>query len=258
LATVPAVDQPKPIWHTRGSWNPRDDRRAFAVWLALLWIGVLAGFGLDMPRFLHQVPPPPLIVHVHAVVFTGWMVLLTAQILLVLGDRVAVHRRLGWLTAVWAGLMTVLGPWASMAAKGPVPSGPASPQFLSIQLGAMAAFVVFVVWGISLRRNPAAHKRIMILATVALISAGYARVTQWFFPEPHSMLVWFGWNYYGDVLILALVAGWDLWRGRLMKQFAGGAVCLLALECLNVFLYQWGPWKVFTTGLIAAWARHFG
>lgn len=258
MATAPAVERPNPIWHTRGTWRARDDRRPFAVWLALLWIGVLAGFGLDMPRFLHQVPPPPLIVHIHAVVFTGWMVLLTAQILLVLGDRVAVHRRLGWITAAWACVMAILGPWASMVAKGPVPSGPASPQFLSIQFGAILAFVVFVVWGIALRNNPAAHKRIMILSTVALVSAGYGRVTEYYLPEPHSAVVWFAWNYYGDVLLLALMAAWDLWRGRLMKQFALGAVGLVALEGLNAFLYSWGPWKTFTTGLLAAWGRHFG
>ncbi len=186
------------------------------------------------------------------------MVLLTAQVLLVLGDRVAVHRRLGWLTAGWACIMAVLGPWAAMVAKGPVPSGPGSPQFLSIQLGGIVAFVVLLAWGISLRKNPAAHKRIMILATIALISAGYARVAQWFFPEPHSMLVWFAFNYYGDVLIIALMTAWDLWRGRLMKQFALGAAALLALEWVNVFLYHWGPWKSFTTGLVAAWAKHFG
>lgn len=258
MATAPAVKRPIPFWHTRGTWNPRDDRGSFAVWLTLLWIGVLAGFGLDMSRFLHEVPPPRMLVHVHAVVFTGWMVLLTAQILLVLGDRVAVHRRLGWITAAWACIMAILGPWASMVAKGPVPAGPASPQFLSIQFGAILAFVVFVVWGITLRKNPAAHKRMMILATVALISAGFARVNFYFFPEPHSTVTLFFFNYYGDVLILVLMAAWDLRRGRLMKQFALGAGALLALECVNIFLYRWEPWKVWTTGLIAAWGRHFG
>jgi hypothetical protein len=44
---------------------------------------------------------------------------------------------------------------------------------------------------------------------------------------------------------------------RLMKQFAAGAMGLVVLECLQDFLYHWGPWKVFTTGLIAAWAGHF-
>lgn len=53
------------------------------------------------------------------------------------------------------------------------------------------------------------------------------------------------------------MAAWDAWRGRLMRQFILGAVGLAGLECLEDFLYHRGPWKVFTTGLIAAWARHF-
>lgn len=71
------------------------------------------------------------------------------------------------------------------------------------------------------------------------------------------MLMWYFFNFYGDVLVLTAMAAWDARRGRLMKQFAAGAMGLVALQCLEVFLYHWGPWKVFTTGLIAAWARHF-
>jgi hypothetical protein len=246
------------MWHTRATWSAREDRKIFLVWLALLWIGVLAGFGVDIPRFLHEVPPPRLVVHVHAFVFTGWMFLLTLQILLVVGDRVALHRKLGWVTAGWACLMAVLGPWAAMVAKGPVPSGPPSPQFLSIQFGGISAFLVLLAWGISLRKNPAAHKRIMILATVALIDAGYGRVAGWLFPEPKSMLVWYFWEFYGTLLMLLLMTAWDAWRGRLMKQFVIGAVGLFLLEWVQIGLYFWAPWKTFTTGLIASWAKHFG
>jgi hypothetical protein len=68
---------------------------------------MIAGFGVDMPRFLHESPPPAAVVDLHAVVFTVWLLLLTAQILLVVGDRVALHRRLGWFMAGWAGRMIV-------------------------------------------------------------------------------------------------------------------------------------------------------
>lgn len=258
MATAPAVQRSGFTWHTRATWNAREDRLPFVVWLALLWTGVLAGFGVDLSRFLHEAPPPRMVVHVHAWIFTGWMLLLSLQILLVVGDRVALHRKLGWLAAGWACLMAVLGPWASMVAKGPLHAGPASTQFLSIQFGAIGAFIVFVAWGISLRKNPAAHKRIMILATVALISAGFARVTGFFLPEPRSIVLLFFYNYYGDVLILTLMAAWDLRRGRLMKQFVLGATALILLECLNIYLYRWEPWKAFTVGLLAAWAKHFG
>ncbi|MGH9590947.1 MAG: hypothetical protein ACRD25_11160 [Terracidiphilus sp.] len=211
-----------------------------------------------MPRFVHQVPTPSRVVDVHAVVFSVWLLLLTAQVSLVVGDRVAWHRRLGWFAAGWVCLMTVLGPWAAMVSKAPVASGPASPQFLSIQLGGLLAFIVLLLWGISLRGNSAAHKRIMILSTIAILDPGYGRLAGRLWPEPHSMLTWYFWNFCGSVLILTLMTAWDAWRGRLMKQFAVGATGLLAFEYLQDFLYHWGPWKGFTTGLIADWARHFG
>jgi hypothetical protein len=260
LATAPAVDQRKPIWHTRAAWSGRDDRRSFAVWLALLWLGILAGFGVDLSRFFREAPPAPLVVDVHAAVFTGWMLLLTAQVLLVLGNRVALHRRLGWLLAGWAGLMLILGPWAALASQTVVIPGPNyDPPFLSVQFGGVTAFFLLLIWGIVLRGNPAAHKRIMIVSSVALVDAGYNRFIEWLIGPtmPQSRLVWYLWAFYGNIAIVASMAAWDWWRGRLMKQFALAAAGLLAWEGMEDLLYHWGPWKTFTTGLIAAWARHF-
>ena len=158
--------------------------------------------------------------------------------------------------AGWAGLMVVLGLWTAMVGKAPDDSGPASPQFLSVNFGSLIAFVLLVFWGVALRGNPAAHKRIMILSTVASLDPGYGRLSGWLWPEPQSMLMWYFFNFWGDVLVLTAMAAWDAWRGRLMKQFAAGAIGLVVFQCLQDFLYQWGPWKEFTTGLMAAWARH--
>lgn len=259
MATASALRPRSSMWHTRATWSAREDRLPSVVWLGLLWIGLLAGFGVDISRFAHEAPPAPGIIYVHGVVFTGWMLLLTAQVLLVAGDRVALHRRLGWFTAGWAVLMLVLGPWAAMASQSLVINGPEyDPPFLSVQMGDILAFVVFVAWGVALRKNPAAHKRIMILSTIALIDAGFGRFTGWIWPaNPKSMVVWYLWECYGNLLMLGVMAGWDWWRGRLMKQFAVGAVALFSLECLEDFLYHWAPWKAFTTGVIAAWVRHF-
>jgi hypothetical protein len=198
------------------------------------------------------------VVDIHAFVFSGWMFLLTAQVLLVTGNRVAWHKKLGWFTAAWACLMGVLGPWAAIASHAISPQNPGlTPPFLSIQFGDIVGFLFFVAWGIALRKNPAAHKRIMILSTVALIDAGYGRLAGWIWPaEPSSILVWYLWNFWGNVLLLALIAAWDLWRGRLMKQFVLGAALLLAMETLETFLYFWAPWKEITTNWVNAWARH--
>ena len=258
MATAPTVVRPGFQWHTRATWSAREDRLPSLVWLGLIWIGMIAGFGLDGPRFRHQIPAPGTLIYIHAAVFTVWLVILTAQVLLVVSDRVAVHRKLGWFAAGWACLMLVLGPWAAMVSKGAAPAGPNSPQFLSVQFGDISAFAVLLLWGITLRRNPAAHKRVMVLATIAILDPGYARLAGHLFPQAQSSVTWFFEMFYGNLILIALMAAWDAYRGRLMKQFAAGAAGLVAVECLQAFLYYWGPWKSFTTGLLAAWGRHFG
>jgi hypothetical protein len=95
LATVPAVRTSRMVWHVRGTWSAREDRVPSAVWLGILWVGMLAGFGSEIRAFAHRNPPVPKVLWVHGAVFTGWMLLLTAQVLLVLRDRVVWHRKLG-------------------------------------------------------------------------------------------------------------------------------------------------------------------
>jgi hypothetical protein len=75
MATAAAVRSSRATLHTRGTWPPREDRIPSAVWLAILWAGMIAGFGMDASRYLHHKPPPPIIVHFHAAVFTVWMLL---------------------------------------------------------------------------------------------------------------------------------------------------------------------------------------
>lgn len=64
------------------------------------------------------------------------------------------------------------------------------------------AFVLFVFWGVALRGNPAAHKRVMILSTVAILDPGYGRLTGWLWPEPQSMLMWYFFSFWADLLVL--------------------------------------------------------
>jgi hypothetical protein len=246
-------------WHVCGTWSAREDRAPSAVWLGILWVGMIAGFGVDFPRYLSERPAPPTVVHVHAMVFSAWLMLLTAQVLLVLRNRVDWHRKLGWFMAGWACLMAVMGPWAAMASQASVLHTPNSdPPFLSVNLVDIGGFLILLAWGISLRKNPAAHKRMMILATVSLADPGFARFSEYLMPtEPPSVIPGFFYVFYGNVLLILLMAAWDWWRGRLMRSFVLGAAALLAGEYIASFLYYWGPWKALTTSLVMAWAKHF-
>ena len=243
--------------HTRGAWSPREDRVPSAVWLGILWLGMIAGFGVDFSGFLKQMPPAPKVIWVHAFVFTMWMVLLTVQVLLVLRDHVAWHRKFGWFVASWALLMAVLGPWAALASQVvTLHTQYFDPAFLSVNLVDIGAFLPLLAWAIMLRKNPAAHRRMVILATIALADPGFARFTEWLWPtEPHSVTPWFFYVFYGNVLLVALMAAWDWWRGRLMRSFVIGAAALLASEVVCSLLYFWGPWKSATTAFVEACAN---
>jgi hypothetical protein len=260
MATAPALEKPGRLWHVRGSWNARDDRAPFAVYLGILWAAMIAGFGVDLPRFLHQTPPAPPSIRVHAFVFTGWMLLLTAQVLLVLRNRVAWHRKLGWVAAGWACLMAIMGPWAAMASQMTQMHRPGFyPQFLAINLVDIGGFLVLLAWGIALRKNPAAHKRMMILATVSLADPGFNRFAGWLIHAiPSSVPAMFLFVFYGNLLIVVLMAAWDWYRGRLMRQFVIGAAGLLAAEFLAALLLFSASWGSVTAAAVTAWARHFG
>jgi hypothetical protein len=256
MATASAVGG-KTLFHDRGAWSAREDRVPSAVWLGILWVGMIAGFGLDFPRFLNENPPAPFVVRIHAVVFSAWMLILTAQVLLVLSNRVAWHRKFGWIAAGWACLMAVVGPWAAIAFQVVnLHSGNGDPAFLSVQLSNSVEFLVLLAWGISLRKNPAAHRRMMILSTISLADPGFSRISGWIWPnEPSNIAVWFFYVFYGNVLLMALMAAWDWWRGRLMRSFAIGAAGLAGAEFAVTLLYFWGPWKATTAAWVAAWAK---
>jgi hypothetical protein len=257
VATASAVSGPSRLLHAKGTWSARDDRTASVVWLGILWAGMIAGFGLDFRRYLHENPPAPKIIHVHAVVFSIWMLILTAQVLFVLRDRVSLHRKLGWIAAGWACVMAVLGPWAIMdflALNLGLPNG--DPPFLSVNIVDLAGFVTLLFWGIALRRNPAAHRRMMILSTVSLADPGFSRFDFVFLPNgPSSPVAWFLWVFYGNVLIIVLMLAWDFWKRRLMRSFVVGALGLLTAEFAASCIYFYKPWIGMTTGWVKAWAK---
>ena len=251
---MPRVERWK--WHVRGNWNPREDRIPSAVWLGILWIGMLFGFGLDAKRFLGQ--QPPFLLHLHATVFTGWMFLITAQVLLVVRNRVDLHRKLGWFLVAWACLMGVMGPvgvytsvMLDVKAHGIGPD-----PFLCVQILDTSCFLVLLAIGIALRKNPAAHKRMMILSSVALASPGFSRITGYFFPtDPNTPFLFLLNAYYGNILLVALMLGWDLYRGRLIRSYVIASMSLVACMFFNSVLFFWKPWSDLTLQWVTASAK---
>lgn len=117
----------------------------------------------------------------------------------------------------------------------------------------MVGFLSFLAWGIALRTNPAAHKRMMVLSSAFLADPGFARLSGYVWPkEPHSIFVWYAYTF------IVLMFAWDWYRDRLIRSFVLGAATLLAAAFVATLLYFWPPWRSLTHTWVLAWANHFG
>lgn len=244
--------------HTTASWPARDDRRAALVWLGLFWTFVGIGFGFDLHNYLHEQPPVPLIVHVHAIATTLWLLTATALVLLVETGNASIHRRIGWFAAGYAALVIVIAPWSELSwqALNLQTPGAVQPEFLSIAFSGVICMAILLPWGVLLRRNPAAHRRVLILATIAISDAGFSRLMSLFLPAPTSFPGTYLFYEGGNLLLIALMFLWDWRRGRVMRQFLVASSVIVAVGLTATALYFNSTWKAISHAWLEGWAHH--
>ncbi len=121
---------------------------------------------------------PSAMIHIHAVIFSSWILLFITQIALVSTGRVSWHKRLGIGGAVLACLMVIFGVLAAVDSSRRhfvPPGGVDSSTILAIQAMELLVFAFLVAWGIRVRRDGAAHKRLLIMATIVLLGPAVSR-----------------------------------------------------------------------------------
>ena len=124
-------------------------------------------------------PVPTMLVHLHGAVFTGWILLFIAQTSLVAAGRTDLHRRLGAAGAALVVALLVVGWFTAIeAARRGVtpPGGPPPLAFLSVPMGTLVVFATLVVTGLANRGRRETHKRLMLLATIALLTPRHRAV----------------------------------------------------------------------------------
>jgi hypothetical protein len=135
----------------------------------------------------------PWVVHLHAAVFVGWVLLLIAQAALVATGRVRLHRRIGAAGMLYGALVFLVGVLVSTL-------GPAlrvrAGEF-PIEVGGMVAiysladlllFGAFLACAFVYRSRPEVHKQWVIAATAALGGAAIGRVLKT--DSPEYLLTW--------------------------------------------------------------------
>jgi hypothetical protein len=153
------------------------DRFFFTGMALASLLTVLVGFAPSYFIRSSTLPPLTPFYHVHGLLFTTWILLFITQTALVAGRRIDIHRRLGFAGVVLAFVVFIVGVMVSIETlrRGGGTQFGDPRAFLSIPLGDIIAFAVLVAAAVVLRRRADAHKRLMLLATISLLTAAVAR-----------------------------------------------------------------------------------
>lgn len=175
IADVEALGPPAPaLVATR-------TRRAYLAITLLIAAVVAWGFWGTYYSRISSRTDLPSIVHVHAAVFSAWVLILVAQAAAVAAGRVRLHRRLGTAGMIYGALVFAVGLAVSVGAPAlrvrdgqfPLEVGG---MVVLYNLADMLLFGAFLALAFAYRNRPELHKRWIIAATAALTGAALGRV----------------------------------------------------------------------------------
>jgi len=232
------------------------DRWIYVFMSALFVTTALTGFIPD--SFLRVAaieagkrPPFAMIVHVHAVVMGSWLLLLLAQSYLQATGQRALHRQLGiaslalMVAVPIAMIAMVINAWSPVLSSTPAPPDRvhALSNILLFQIRSFVLFTVFTTWALLVRKSdPDSHRRLWLLAAVAVMSAALARITWLPRTQPTSPLSLhvFTLLLLSPPLILDIVR-----RGRVHRTYIIGLILLLSAFAITHLLWSEEAWRAF-------------
>jgi hypothetical protein len=230
------------------------DRRVFLASSIAFAAIVLAGFSRTyyLKTLFHTAALPSMLVHVHGLLMTAWVVLFIVQVRLVSANRVRLHQRLGYAGVGLALAILATGlPMALRAGKfGSASTPPAIPalSFLVVPLFDLLMFALLFGGAVYYRRRPAAHKGLMLLTAVNLLPPALGRM-----PVPALLALGPLW-FFGVPTVLGLTyVVLDARRHHRVNRVAlTGLLLLVASYVVRLAIMTTAPWLSF-----AAWATSF-
>jgi hypothetical protein len=166
----------------------RGEVKFFFTMACLMAALIVAGFAFNVAMGRSSFGAPWL-VHFHAWVMMGWVALYLAQNTLIFAGNVAMHRRLGWLSAIWLPLILVMGVLItrfSLQDHGGPPFFDENHFLISNPLH-LAGAVGIAAWAVTVRRNTGWHRRLMFFAFAMLTGPGIGRLL------PSPLLIPYAW-----------------------------------------------------------------
>lgn len=176
------------------------------------------------------------LVHLHALLFFGWVILFLLQAVLLKNGRVATHRRAGKFVGAWALVTIVAATWLAfetIARDLALIDGTFRALPTLIPLTQIGMFAGFVACALLNTGKPGVHKRCMVLAALVATTPALARLGLVLLGGPSPVLV-------GMVFLLSngliLIAAWiDASRsGRVHAVFLYGGLVVLAIRIARI------------------------
>ncbi|HEY0703099.1 MAG TPA: hypothetical protein VGD60_10055 [Candidatus Acidoferrales bacterium] len=198
---------------------------------------VVWGFSRTVDASLfHGNPPRPLLLWFHGAAFSAWVVFFIAQSALVRARNIKLHRTLGWFGAGLAATMVILGCVVAVVMArfdGVVLHQKDTDAFLAIPFLDMLSFGACMAFAIYWRKKPEYHRRLIFIATCALMDAPIARFD---FIFDHNLF------YVALDLLIALGIARDLIVDKRIHQvYRYALLALIPAQMVAVYLWRANP-----------------
>jgi hypothetical protein len=232
------------------------DRWFFTSTALLMLVLVIIGFAPSY--YLSGIigPPPGLkpattLVHVHAFLFSGWMLLFVLQTQLVAWRRTDLHRALGTIGFVMLPAMIVIATVSALYGVHRESGPPMIPPltFLAVPLLDIPVFALLIGGALANRRTPLTHKRLMFIAMIGMMSPAIGRM-----PLPPPFVGPVAIFALPDLFLLALMLFDLMTLGRVHRATIWGGLLLVSSQILRVLIWETEGWLAFArwaSGLVA-------
>lgn len=222
---------------------------AFGGFVPSYWLPVASGhFG-----------GPPLL-HLHSALFSAWMGLLIVQAILAARGSIARHRWLGIAGVGLATAMVLVGVLVTLyGVRFGIAAGrsDASKTFAIVPLTILLSFSAAFAAAIASTRRPEVHKRLMLVATIAVMPPAIARLvglaTGVTIASGHPPPIAFSLRpaLLSDLLLVAaIVRDWRT-RGRPHAAYVVSGLALLAVQLGRVAVGPTPAWHAVVDWLLA-------
>ncbi len=182
---------------------PVGDEPFFLRAAITMTILVVAGFSFQLAMGRSSFDSP-ILVHLHAFTFMGWVFIYLFQNIFVATGRMEFHRPLGWIAAAWIPLMLVMAYLviSVMVQRGTVPFFFKPQHFLVFDLMTVLTFAGLSGAAIIMRRRTEWHRRLHFCGMATLLMPAVGRLL------PMPLLQPWAWEASFAATLIFPAAGW--------------------------------------------------